>query len=59
MEKKLYTYTYSQEQVDELYRYLMTKPMMESEKFVNILRKPVSLNDVTSEQQQNEAQKEG
>lgn len=52
-----YNYTYSQDQVDELYRYLMTKPMVESEKLVNILRKPLKLDEATPLEVINEEEK--
>lgn len=49
------TYIYSEDQVNELYRYLMQKPMLEVEKYVTILRNPVKVNDETTTEKQENA----
>lgn len=46
---KKYERTYSEEQINELYRYLMAKPMIEAEKLVTILRNPVMIKEVNQE----------
>lgn len=53
---KKYERTYSEEQINEIYRYLMAKPMIEAEKLVTILRNPVMIKEVNQEQQENARQ---
>ncbi len=52
-------YVYTEDQVNELYNYLMKKPMFEVEKYVTILRKPVKLEEQTAEKQENAVEQQG
>lgn len=47
--KKQHIYTL--EQINQVYSYLMTKPMAEVEKFVTILRSPVKVVEEQSQQE--------
>lgn len=39
-------YTYSEDQVNSIYKYLMQKPMLETEKLVAALRSPLKIEEV-------------
>lgn len=38
-------YTYSEEQINKLYAYLMNRPMVETENLVVVLRSPLKVED--------------
>lgn len=58
------TYKYTQEQVDKIYGYLMSRPMAEAEALVAILRTPQNLDEITGtvakeETSEQESKKDG